>query len=62
MLRIHFSWGLDYDLPEYDPEKHDPERVFAMLCYRGIHYAKWVYLQPFNMNNWNLFDPRQTEK
>ena len=56
MLKIHFSWG-GTDLPEYDPEKHNPERVFAMLCYRGIHYAKWVYLQPFNINNWNLFNP-----
>ena len=45
MLRIHFSWGLDYDLPEYDPEIHDPKEVFAMLCYRGVHYAKWVYLK-----------------
>ena len=44
MLRIHFSWGLDYDLPEYDPEIHDPKEVFAMLCYRGVHYAKWVQL------------------
>ena len=61
MLKIHFSWGTT-DLPEYDSEKHDPERVFAMLCYRGIHYAKWVYLEPFNIKHWNLFDPRQAEK
>ena len=47
MLRIHFSWGLDYDLPEYDPEIHDPKEVFAMLCYRGVHYAKWVRLDTF---------------
>ena len=39
MLKIHFSWG-GTDLPEYDPEKHDPERVFAMLCYRGYPLRK----------------------
>ncbi len=33
-----------HTLPEYDPEKHNPEKVFALLCYRGIHYAKWVHL------------------
>ena len=31
--------------PEWDdPEIHNPEKVFAFLCYRGIHYAKWVYI------------------
>ena len=58
MLKIHFSWG-GTDLPEYDPEKHDPERVFAMLCYRGIHYAKWVYLNIFPNNEWELKNPRE---
>ncbi len=61
MLRIHFSWGLNYDLPEYDPEIHDPKEVFAMLCYRGVHYAKWVRLDTFKINNWFLHNPRQTE-
>ena len=56
MLRIHFSWGLDYDLPEYDPEIHDPKEVFAMLCYRGVHYAKWVYLKVNfeSTTSWNI--------
>ena len=35
------------EIPEYDPDKHNPEKVFALLCYRGIHYAKWVYLDIF---------------
>ena len=26
---------INYDLPEYDPEKHDPEKTFAFLTYRG---------------------------
>ena len=56
MLKIHFSW--ENKVPEYDPEIHDPERVFAFLCYRGVHYAKWVYLEPFK-TTWNLFNPRQ---
>ena len=47
------------EIPEYDPEKHSPERVFAFLCYRGIHYAKWVTLDVFNVGNWNLRNPKQ---
>jgi len=35
------------EIPEYDPDVHSPEKVFAFLCYRGIHYAKWVYLDKF---------------
>ena len=29
MLRIKFEW--DYGLPDYDPEIHDPDRVFRFL-------------------------------
>ena len=39
MLRI--GWESP-EVPEYDPEIHSPEKVFALLCYRGITYAKWV--------------------
>ena len=49
------------EIPEYDPDKHNPEKVFALLCYRGIHYAKWVYLDIFKNNNWNLHNPRESE-
>ena len=35
------------EVPDYDPEIHNPEKVFAFLCYRGIHYAKWVGLDVF---------------
>ena len=41
MLKIRWEGRT---LPEYDPEKHNPEKVFALLCYRGISYAKWVHL------------------
>ena len=58
-LKIHFDW--DHNIPEYDPEIHNPEKVFAFLCYRGVHYAKWVYLDNFNINNWNIFSPRLGE-
>ena len=51
--------GQTPEVPEYDPEIHNPERVFAFLCYRGIHYAKWVTLDVFNVGNWNLRNPRQ---
>ena len=61
MLRI--GWEPP-EIPEYDPEKHNPEKVFALLCYRGIHYAKWVYLDinfAFINDNWNLHKPRESE-
>ena len=58
MLRI--GWESP-EVPEYDPDKHNPEKVFALLCYRGIHYAKWVYLDIFINNNWNLHNPRESE-
>ena len=48
--------------PEWNEDKHDIEEVFALLCYRGIHYAKWVYLDVFNVNNWHLKNPRKGEK
>ena len=59
MLRI--SWERP-EIPEFDPEIHNPEKVFAFLCYRGIHYAKWVYLDVFNRNNGHLKNPRKGEK
>ena len=58
MLRI--GWEPP-KIPEYDPDKHNPEKVFALLCYRGIHYAKWVYLDIFINTNWNLPNPRESE-
>ena len=61
MLRINVSFNRP-EVPEYDEEIHNPERVFALLCYRGVHYAKWVYLDVFNIGNWNLNNPRKGEK
>ena len=29
--------------PEWNEDKHDVEEVFALLCYRGIHYATVSY-------------------
>ena len=60
MLHINFNWEPP-EVPEYDPEIHNPERVFAFLCYRGIHYAKWVTLDVFNVGNLNLRNPRQED-
>ena len=45
--------------PEWNEDKHDIDEVFALLCYRGIHYAKWVTLDVFGVRNWNLRNPRQ---
>ena len=57
---LHLRWEPRI-VPEYDPEVHNPERVFALLCYRGIHYAKWVYLDVFKPVRWNLKNPRKGE-
>ena len=51
--------GKQPEIPEFDPEIHNPEKVFAFLCYRGVHYAKWVYLNIFPSNSWNVSNPRE---
>ena len=61
MLHINVNWERP-EVPEYDEEIHNPERVFALLCYRGVHYAKWVYLDVFSIGNWDLNNPRKGEK
>ena len=48
--------------PECDEDKHDIDEVFAFLCYRGIHYAKTVYID-FTMEGptWFLNNPRKDD-
>ena len=48
--------------PEWDEDKHDIDEVFAFLCYRGIHYAKTVYID-FTMESspWFLNNPRKDD-
>ena len=48
--------------PEWN-EKHDVDEVFAFLCYRGIHYAKTVYID-FTMEgpSWFLSNPRKDDQ
>ena len=53
MLHVNFNWEPP-EVPEFDEEIHNPERVFAMLCYRGVHYAKWVVLDPFKIKSWKM--------
>jgi hypothetical protein len=52
MLKIK----LYYDLPEYNQEIHDPDRVFRFLTYRGCSYAKWVNLKSRSgcIDNWKV--------
>ncbi len=50
MLKVTFS----YDLPTYDSEKHDPEKTFAFLTYRGVNYAKWVFLKSKGIKSWKV--------
>jgi len=51
MLKVR----LEYDLPEYDSNKHDPDKTFAFLTYRGVHYAKWVNLKSRGVPFWKVF-------
>ena len=51
MLKIK----LCYDLPEYNPEVHDPEKVFRLLTYRGVSYAKWIFLKSHGISDWKIF-------
>ena len=61
MIRIDIDWEQP-EVPEYDPEIHNPEKVFAFLCYRGVHYAKWVYLNVFmEGSSWFLNNPRKDD-
>ena len=48
--------------PEWNEDKHDIDEVFAFLCYRGVHYAKWVYLNVFMEGpSWFLNNPRKDD-
>ena len=59
MIRIDWEYP---EVPEYDPDIHDPDKVFAFMCYRGVHYAKWVYLNIFiEGSSWNLNNPRKDD-
>jgi len=60
MLHININWERP-EVPEYDSEIHNPDRVFALLCYRGIHYAKWVNLNIFPFGEWNITNPRKVK-
>jgi len=55
---LHLNWkGHREDVPDVE----EPNEVFAMLCYRGIHYAKWVLINPFISEEWLLKNPRESE-
>ena len=59
MIRIDWEYP---EVPEYDPDIHNPEKVFAFMCYRGVHYAKWVYLNILiEGSSWNLNNPRKDD-
>ena len=61
MLHINFNWEPP-EVPEFDPEIHNPEKVFAFLCYRGIHYAKWVFIDVIMESpSWFLSNPRKED-
>ena len=48
--------------PECDEDKHDIDEVFAFLCYRGIHYAKSVYIDVMMESpSWFLNNPREED-
>ena len=48
--------------PEWDEDKHDIDEVFAFLCYRGLHYAKTVYIDvTMEVPSWFLNNPRKDD-
>ncbi len=49
---------VDYGLPEYDPTIHNPDKTFAYLTYRGVSYAKWVWLKSRGIPSWKLVKQR----
>ena len=60
MIRIDWEHP---EIPEYDPDIHDPEKVFAFMCYRGLHYAKTVYINvSMEGPSWFLNNPRKNDK
>ena len=59
MIRIDWEYP---EVPEYDPDIHDPEKVFAFMCYRGVHYAKWVCIDVIMEGpTWFLNNPRKDD-
>ena len=49
--------------PEWNEDKHDVDEVFAFLCYRGLHYAKTVYIDvTMEGPSWFLTNPRKDDK
>ena len=47
--------------PEWN-EKHEIDEVFAFLCYRGLHYAKTVYIDvTMEGPSWFLNNPRKDD-
>ena len=49
--------------PEWDEDKHDIDEVFAFMCYRGLHYAKPVYINvSMEGPSWFLNNPRKDDK
>ena len=59
---LHIGWKTP-EVPDFDPEIHNPEKVFAFMCYRGLHYAKTVYINvSMEGPSWFLNNPRKNDK
>ena len=59
---LHIGWRTP-EVPDFDPEIHNPEKVFAFMCYRGLHYAKTVYINvSMEGPSWFLNNPRKNDK
>ena len=58
---LHIGWRTP-EVPDFDPEIHNPEKVFAFMCYRGLHYAKTVYINvSMEGPSWFLNNPRKDD-
>jgi len=41
-------------LPKKKEKVEEVAKVFADLCYRGVHYSKWVILNSIPVKDWKL--------
>ena len=41
-------------LPRKKEERPEPQKVFAFLCYRGVHYSKTCVVNSIATRPWTL--------
>jgi len=41
-------------MPKAKKPEFKADKVFAELCYRGVHYTRWVVLNSIPNQNWSI--------